>query len=100
MTNLVSLLSYTKTHTHTHTHIYIYIHTVLSPYPRVIRSKTYCGYVKPQIIPNAIYNVNVQTVPGAHPASCTMGTGSFPGVKRPGRGADHPPRSCVEVENE
>jgi hypothetical protein len=27
----------------------------------------------------------------AHPASCTMGTGYFPGVKRPGRGADHPP---------
>jgi hypothetical protein len=25
--------------------------------------------------------------------SCTMGTGSFPGVKRPGRGADHPPPS-------
>ena len=24
-------------------------------------------------------------------SSCTMGTGSFPGVKRPGRGADHPP---------
>jgi hypothetical protein len=24
---------------------------------------------------------------------CTMGTGSFPGVKRPGRGADHPPPS-------
>ena len=27
----------------------------------------------------------VQTGPGAHPASCTMGTGSFPGVKS-GRG--------------
>ena len=27
----------------------------------------------------------VQTGPGAHPASCTMGTGSFPRVKR-GRG--------------
>ena len=27
----------------------------------------------------------VQTGPGAHPASCTMGTGSFPGVKY-GRG--------------
>jgi hypothetical protein len=27
----------------------------------------------------------VQTDPGAHPASCTMGTGSFPGVKS-GRG--------------
>jgi hypothetical protein len=34
------------------------------------------------------------------PASCTMGTGSFPGVKRLGRGADHPPPSSAEVENE
>ena len=32
----------------------------------------------------------VQTGSGAHPASYTMGTGSFPGVKRPGHGADHP----------
>jgi hypothetical protein len=31
--------------------------TVLPPYPWVIRSKTYRGYVKPRIIPNAIYNV-------------------------------------------
>jgi hypothetical protein len=36
---------------------------------------------------------------GAHPASCTMGTGCFPGVKRPGRGADHPPPRSAEVEN-
>jgi hypothetical protein len=34
--------------------------------------------------------VPVQTGPGAHPAPYTMGTGSFPGVKRPGRGIDHP----------
>ena len=27
-----------------------------------------------------------------------MGTGSFPGVKRPGRGVDHPPPSSAEVE--
>jgi len=27
------------------------------PYSRVIRFKTYRGYVKPRIIPNAIYNV-------------------------------------------
>ena len=40
----------------------------------------------------------VQTGPGAYPASCTMGTGSFLGVKRPGRGADHPPPSSAEVE--
>src|SRR5215468_11015041 len=34
---------------------------------------------------------HVQTGPGTHPGSCTMDTGSFPGVKRPGCGADHPP---------
>jgi hypothetical protein len=32
---------------------------------------------------------HVKTGPGGHPASYTMGTGSFSGVKRPGRGADH-----------
>jgi hypothetical protein len=42
----------------------------------------------------------VQTGPGAHPAFCTKGTGYFPGVKRPGRGADHPPFPSAEVENE
>jgi hypothetical protein len=43
---------------------------------------------------------HVQTGPGAHPASCTMGTGSFPRVKRPGRGSVHPPPPSAEVENE
>ena len=38
----------------------------------------------------ARFSAPVQTGPGAHPASYTMGTGSLPGVKRPGRGADHP----------
>ena len=33
----------------------------------------------------------VQTSPGAHPASYAMGKGSCPEVKRPARGADHPP---------
>ena len=41
----------------------------------------------------ARYSAPIQTGPGAYPASCTMGTGSFPGVKRSGRGADHPPPS-------
>ena len=37
----------------------------------------------------------VQTGPGAHPASCTMGTGSYPGVEGPGRAADpHPHLEC------
>jgi len=26
------------------------------------------------------FSAPVQTGPGAHPASCTMGTGSFPGL--------------------
>jgi hypothetical protein len=30
------------------------------------------------------FSTPVQTGPGAHPAPFTMGTGSFPGVKRPG----------------
>ena len=37
------------------------------------------------------FSAPVQTGPGAHPDSYTMGTGSFPGVKRPGRGVDPPP---------
>jgi hypothetical protein len=44
----------------------------------------------------------VQTGSGAHPASCTVGTGgSFPGGKaRPGRDADRSPRSSAEVKKE
>ena len=36
----------------------------------------------------------------AHPASCTMGTGVFPGGKvRPGRAAEHsPPSSAAVIE--
>ena len=41
----------------------------------------------------ARFSAPVQTGPGAYPASSTMDTGSFPRVKRPGRGADNPPSS-------
>jgi len=41
----------------------------------------------------ARFSAPVQTGPGAHPASCKMGTGSFPG-----RGIDHPPPSRAEVK--
>ena len=44
----------------------------------------------------ARYSATVQTGPGAHPVSYTMGTGSFPGVKLPGRGVDHPLPSSAE----
>jgi len=42
----------------------------------------------------------VQTGPGAHPASCTMGTRSFPwGKVQPGCAADHsPPCSAAVME--
>ena len=37
---------------------------------------------------------------GPHPVTYTMGTGSFPGVKRPGRGVGHPPLIALRLEKE
>jgi hypothetical protein len=44
------------------------------------------------------FSAPVQTGSGAHPAFYTMSTGSFPGVKRPGRGVDYPFPSNAEVK--
>jgi hypothetical protein len=41
----------------------------------------------------------VQTSPGAHPGSCKIGTGSFPGVKLQKRDADHTSPSSAEKTN-
>jgi len=46
----------------------------------------------------ARFSATLQTGSEDHPASYTMGTGSFTGVKRPGRGVDHPPPSSAEVK--
>jgi hypothetical protein len=46
----------------------------------------------------ARFSAPVQTDPGAHPASYTMGTGFFQEVKRPERGVEHPPLSSAEVK--
>jgi len=40
------------------------------------------------------FSAPLQTGPGTHPASCTMGTGSFPGVKR-GRGVTLTPNPLL-----
>ena len=40
--------------------------------------------------------VTVHALPPGSPG--TIGTRSFPGVKRPGRGVDYPPPSSAEVE--
>jgi len=42
----------------------------------------------------ARFSAPVQTGPGAHPTSCTMGTGSFPGVKS-GRGVTLTPHRLL-----
>jgi len=41
-----------------------------------------------------------QTDPGAYPATYTVGTDSFPGVERPGRGVDHPPHLAPRLRKE
>jgi hypothetical protein len=46
----------------------------------------------------ARFSAPVQTGPGAHQDSYTVGTGSFPGVKRPGPGVGHPTPSRAEVK--
>jgi len=48
----------------------------------------------------ARFSAFVQIGSGAHPASYTMGTGSYLGVKQPGRGLDHPPPFSAEVKKE
>jgi hypothetical protein len=43
-------------------------------------------------------SASVQTGPRAHPASYRMGAVCFLGVKRPGRGLDHPSPYSAEVK--
>ena len=55
-------------------------------YPYVCTSDwLWAGLSGDRIPVGARFSAPVQTGPGAHPASCTMGTGSLPGVKS-GRG--------------
>jgi hypothetical protein len=45
-------------------------------------------------------SVPVQTVPGACSAYSTTGTQSFPGVKQPGLGVNHPLPSSFEFKEQ
>jgi len=63
-----------------------------------ILTELWAGLSGDRIPVEARFSVPVQTGPGAHPASYTMGTVSFPGVKRPGRGFGHTPPSSAEVK--
>ena len=46
----------------------------------------------------ARFSAPVQTGSGDHPASYTMGTVSFPGVKQPQLDVDYPPPYSVEAK--
>ena len=48
----------------------------------------------------ARFSTPVQTGPVTHPASCTMGTESFPGVKRQGCGVDHLPPTSARLRKQ
>ena len=47
----------------------------------------------------AKFSTPVQTGPGAHPLSYTVGTGSFPGVKRSRPCVDHPPHLAPRLKS-
>jgi hypothetical protein len=44
------------------------------------------------------FSIPIQTVPGAHPASYTLGTKSFPKVKQPGCCVKHPSTTSAKVK--
>jgi len=58
------------------------------------------GRSRGRIPVRARFSAPVQTGPGTHSASYTMGTGSFPGVKRPGRGVHRPPHLAPRLKKE
>jgi hypothetical protein len=76
-------------------------------FPYALRKQTFCGKEvcgvrSPAGVKDFSSNLCVQTGSGAHPASCTMGTGGpfLGGKARPRRVADHSPPSSAEVVDE
>ena len=61
----------------------------------------WAGQSRDRIPQGARFSTPVQTDFGAHPASCAMSTGSFPGAKRLGHGVNHHhhhPQSSADVK--
>ena len=48
----------------------------------------------------ARFSAPIQTCPEAYPASYTIGTGSFPRIKQPGRGVDQPHHLVPRLKKE
>ena len=78
------------------TYIYIYGPGYLIQYSDSLMS----GRSGDRITMGTIFSALVQTGPGAHPASYTLGTGSFSGVKRPGRRIHQPPHIAQRLKKE
>jgi len=71
----------------------------MEPWERSLYSDSLrAGRSGDRILVGARFSAPVQIGPGAHPASNTMSTEFFPGVKRPAPGVDHPPPSSAEVK--
>ena len=78
--------------------VYIYIYSIAVTCFNLL--KNHHRRSGDRIAVGARFSALVQTGHGAHPASSTMGTGSFPGVKRPGHGVDHPPHLAPRLKKE
>ena len=83
---------------HTFPFIYLFfVGRVTQSVQRLLR----IGRSGDRIPTGARFSAPVETGPGGHPASCTMGTVSFPGDKElPGRDADPSPPSSAVVMKE
>jgi len=64
---------------------------------KLLKPKNYYIYCQVSSV-GTRFSAPVQTGPGAHPASYTMDTGSFPAVKRLGWGVDHTKQSSADVK--
>jgi len=63
-----------------------------------ISDSLWAGWSGDRIPLGARFSAPVQTGPGAHPASYTMGNGPFPEIRRPRRWVHHPPPSSAKVK--
>jgi len=95
-THLVVLLLYTQQPSSFYSHC-IDVHAVDIPlYTHLVVLLLYTQQPSSfyQMLVGVRFSAPVQTGPGAHPASCTMVTGSFPGVKS-GRGVTLTPHPLL-----